>query len=219
MAALRRRCRSSTRHESAYHARLRGAFGRSGPSRSPRGSRDGPVDPKERDALRSGTAERSGVAVRCLSGTSHAELAQNAGPERVRTPDRAAPWRSSAASESSSGGRPRSWRPALSRSSGRSSLTHTPTSLTTATSCVAPRSSPARSARSPTCRGSRSAARPTCAPTRRAGYWRTTCRPGGGRPEAPRGRPGCRSGSSRTARRRRCGSAPTCSSGNGPMPR
>ena len=40
------RCRSSTRHESAYHARLRGAFGRPGPSRSPRGSRDGPVNPR-----------------------------------------------------------------------------------------------------------------------------------------------------------------------------
>ena len=31
MAALRGRCRSSPRHESAYHARLRGAFGRPGP--------------------------------------------------------------------------------------------------------------------------------------------------------------------------------------------
>ena len=51
MVALRGRCRSSPRHESAYHARLRGAFGPV-PSRLARR----PVNPKERDALRRGPA-------------------------------------------------------------------------------------------------------------------------------------------------------------------
>ena len=161
-----------------------------------------------------------GFAVGCCARhLSCGTGSERGSPSRTNGSPDGAPGLSSFASASSSGGRRRSWRRGPSESCGQSCRTRMRTFPTIATSCAAPRSIPATFARSPICPGSRSAGRPTCAPTRRGACWRPICQPGVGRRAAPRDRPACRSGSSRTARRRRCGWAPTCSSGNGPTPR